>query len=180
MLSGRGAEERRHPGARRGDGWQVFDLNDNLLDDADLLPTLAAHVDSPVLAAYVADSDYGWLVGVSRAGQWRAWLDSVTAFGFERDHRIMQGMAKAQARLHAHHLIRNYGEPPARAAQAAVTWAANAGYTVAAAPIRQILAARRPPGLAALLRLPWKRYVFAEDMFFDLLDQVGVPREQGS
>jgi hypothetical protein len=180
LLSRRGAEERRHPGALRGDGWHVFDVNDNLLDDKDLLPTLASDLKSPVLAAYITDSDYGWLVGVSQAGQWQTGSDPVNAFEFERDHLIMKGMVKARASEQARQTIASFGVPPRRAAQSAVEWAAAAGYTVPARPIRQILATRRPPGLAALLRLPAKRYVFCEEMFFDLLDQLGIPRHQAS
>jgi hypothetical protein len=73
VLSGRNAELREHDGARRGDGWQVYSLPDNVIfGDADgVLPRLAKESGAPVLAAYVADSDYGQLVGLSPVhGQW--------------------------------------------------------------------------------------------------------------
>ena len=131
-----------------------------------------------MLAAYVADSDYGQLVGVSPSGQrWAAWLDVKNAFIFERDHLVMTGVAKGEAIRRARQLIAGFGSEPREAARQAVHWAADAGYTVRLGPLRQILQTSRPPGIAARLRLPWKRYVFAEEMFFALLDQLGIPRQ---
>ncbi|XRQ08721.1 hypothetical protein ACN3XK_71535 [Actinomadura welshii] len=174
----RGFEIRDHEGARRGDGWQVHDAPDDFVTGSnDLLPRLAAESGTPLLAAYIADSDYGWLLGVDPAGdQWRAWLDARTAYAFERDHRRMTGMPKADARGHARKMISGYGLPPGEAAKRAVQWAANAGHKVPASPVRQLLQTRRPPGISAAFRVPWRRYVFAEDMFFALLDNLGVPR----
>jgi hypothetical protein len=151
---------------------------DNLVaDSGDLLSRLSRESAAPVLAAYVADSDYGWLVGVSPSGErWEAWLDAKTAFAFERDHHLMTGVTRADANRRARQMIAAFGSPPAGAATRAVGWAAKAGYAVPAAPVRQILRTRRPPGVAASLRLPWKRYVFAEDVFFAILDRLGVPR----
>ena len=85
-------------------------------------------------------------------------------------------MAKTDANRKARQMIAAFGSSPAEAARRAVRWAATAGYAVPAGPVRQILRTRRPAGLAACLRLPWKRYVFAEEMFFATLDALGVPR----
>lgn len=53
-----GAKVRQHAGARRSDGWRVYDVTGNVVgDDAELLPSLAAASGAPVLAAYIADSD---------------------------------------------------------------------------------------------------------------------------
>jgi hypothetical protein len=149
--------------------------------DDGVLSRLALESGAPLLAAYVADSDYGWLVGVSPTkGTWQAWLDPKTAFLFERDHQVAQGISKSEANRRARQMIRRFGLRPTEAAERAVQWAAEAGYPVSARPIRQILGCRRPPGLGAVVRLPWLRYDFAEDLFFALVDNLGVPRLSGS
>ncbi|PWU44817.1 hypothetical protein DLJ46_23950 [Micromonospora globispora] len=178
-LTDRSAELRVDGSARRGDGWQVYSLPDNLVvgDTDGALPRLVKESDAPVVAAYVADSDYGQLAGLSPVhGQWETWLDANTARRFERDYLVMKGMSKADADRQAQQMIAGFGLPPAEAAKRATQWAREAGYAVPAGPIRQVLASRRPPGASALLRLPWKRYVFAEEMFFALLDNLGLPR----
>jgi hypothetical protein len=182
-LADQNAELRGHDTARRGDGWQVYSLPDNLIsgDTGDVLPRLVMDTGAPVLAAYVADSDYGQLAGASTThGQWGTWLDASAAFHFECDHLVMTGMPKAVAKRHAQQMIAGFGLPPSEAARRATEWAREAGYAVPIGPIRQILATRRPPGLGAALRLPWKRYVFAEEMFFALLDHLGVPYAPGA
>lgn len=177
VLRDLGAELWEHQHARRGDGWQVFSVPDNLVADDGVLSRLALESGAPLLAAYIADSDYGWLVGVSPTKEtWPAWLDPKTAFVFERDHQVMLGMARSEANRRARQMIRKFGLRPTEAAECAVQWAAEAGYTVSARPIRQILRCRRTPGLGAVVRLPWLRYAFAEDSFFALLDNLGVPR----
>jgi hypothetical protein len=177
-LGGYNAEVREHDGARRGDGWQVYDLADHVLDGPrGLLLELAAESASPVVGAYIADSDYGQVVGVDPSGEaWGAWLSPNTAFAFEREELTAKGMPRAEATRQARDVMARFGMSPAQAARHAVAWAAQAGYNVPARPIRQILRTGRPPGLSAQLRLPWKRYVFAEDGFFDLLDSLGLPK----
>jgi hypothetical protein len=156
----------------------VYSLPDNVVADADdVLPRLAKESQAPVLAAFIADSDYGQMAGLSQLlGRWEAWLDADTARLFERDHLVMQGVSKAEANRQALRMIAGFGLPPAAAAERATQWARVAGYAVPVGPVRQILASRRPPGVSALLRLPWKRYVLAEEMFFALLDNLGLPR----
>jgi hypothetical protein len=177
-LTDRNAELREHDSARRGDGWQVYSLPNNaVVGDADgVLPRLMKESNAPVLAAYVADSDYGQLVGLSPLhGRWETWLDAKTAFLFERDFLVMKGMSKTDANRQARQTIAAFGLPPGEAAKRATQWAREAGYQMPVAPVRQILATGRPPGVSAVLRLPWKRYVFAEERFFALLDKVGLP-----
>ncbi len=177
-LRGRGADIRQHEGARRGGGWLVYDVADNVLGEDDgLLVNLSADTAAPVVAAYIADSDYGQLVAAHPSGErWGAWLAPRTAYAFERDHHMMGGASRHVARRQALGTIASFGSPPAEAARCAVKWAAAAGYSVPARPIRQLLRTARPAGLAAALWLPWKRYVFAEDIYFDLLDCLGLPR----
>lgn len=182
-LTDRNAELREHDSARRGDGWQVYSLPDNVIfgDTDGVLPRLVKESEAPVLAAYVADSDYGQLVGLSPLqGQWETWLDAKTAFQFERDYLAEKGMSKADANRQAQQTIAAFGLPPREAAKRATQWAREAGYQVPVRPIRQIVATSRPPGVSAVLRLPWKRYVFAEEMFFALLDNLGMPRHANS
>lgn len=177
-LTDRNAELREHDGARRGDGWQVYSLPDNVIfgESDGVLPQLVQESGAPVLAAYVADSDYGQLVGHSPLhGRWESWLDAKTAFLFERDYLVMKGMAKADANRQAQQIVAAFGLPPGEAAKRAVQWAREAGYRVPVGPVRQILATNRPPGVSALLRLPRKRYVVAEEAFFALLDNLGLP-----
>lgn len=177
LLRDLDAEVREHQSARRGDGWQVISVPDDVVTDDGPLARLADESGAPLLAAYIADSDYGRLIGVSPAmGTWTAWLDPRMAFVFERDHHEMHGMPKSAANQRARQTIKDFGLPSAEAANCAVRWAAEAGYAASPRPIRQILSRRRPPGLAAMLRLPWKRYVFAEEAFFALLDNLGIPR----
>ncbi|MEV5763656.1 hypothetical protein AB0L34_03625 [Micromonospora sp. NPDC052213] len=178
-LTDRNAELRVHDSARRGDGWQVYSLPDNVVvaDADDVLPRLAKESQAPVLAAFIADSDYGQMAGLSQLhGRWEAWLDADTARLFERDHLVMQGVSKADANRQALRMIAGFGLPPVAAAERATQWAREAGYAVPVGPVRQILASRRPPGVSALTRLPWKRYVLVEEMFFALLDNLGLPR----
>ena len=151
------------PEAERGDGWKVFSVDDRMAGDLvvgeelDMLMAITLETSAPVLAAYIADSDYGWMSGSSPAGgAWQAWLGTRSASYFGQSPEKM---------------LR-----PAMAAKRAVAWAAEAGYRSSERPIRQILATARPPGISALLRLPWKRYTFVEDAYFVLLDHLGVPK----
>ncbi|SNT64366.1 hypothetical protein SAMN05421812_1177 [Asanoa hainanensis] len=189
LIAVRGAQElgtlrdldaavRSHDGAARGDGWRVYDVPENVLGQGpDPLLALVAASSSPVIAAYVADSDYGQVVAATPSGdQWGVWLARDTAYAFERDHNAMVGMARTTARRRARETIAAFGCPPDQAVRHAVNWAAEAGYTVPARPIRQLLRTGRRPGLAARLRPPSTRYVFAEEAYFDLLDRLGLPR----
>ncbi|MCW6005846.1 hypothetical protein K1W54_14845 [Micromonospora sp. CPCC 205371] len=156
----------------------MYDVPDIVLGESlDLLLDLVAASSSPVIAAYIADSDYGQLVAASPSGdRWGAWLDRGTAYAFERDHHVMNGVSRRAARRRARETIAAFGCPPAEAVRHAVDWAAEAGYKVPARPIGLILRTTRRPGLAAWLRLPSARYDFAEDVYFDLLDHLGLPR----
>ncbi|GAA2331298.1 hypothetical protein [Dactylosporangium salmoneum] len=181
-LEAHGAVVRDHEGARRGDGWRVFGIPDNLLGDSlDPLLGLVAATSSPVLTAYIADSDHGQVIAASPHGDpWGVWLDRQTAYAFERDHHVMSGASRAAARRRARDMIAGFGCPPAKATRHAVDWAAEAGYRVPPAPIRRLLRTARRPGLGGRLRLPSARYEVAEDLYFTLLDHLGLPRAPGS
>lgn len=180
-LQARGATVRTHEGAARGDGWRTYDVPDTPLTP-DLVRELA--VGSPVITAYIADSDYGQVVAADPAdpadpaagsgGMWGAWLDPATAYAFERDHHLMLGHGRAAARRRARDVIAGFGSPPAVAARNAVAWAAAAGYVAHAGPVRRLLRTARRPGPAGWL--PAGRHDFAEDVFFALLDRLGLPR----
>jgi hypothetical protein len=178
ILGDHGAQVRWHDGTRRGDGWRVYDVPTNVVGEKpSLLADLTAATGAPVIAAYIADSDYGQVVGADPSGQqWGAWLSRGTAYAFERDHQLMLGEARSVARSRARAVMTGFGSPPAVAARLAVRWAAEAGYSVSAGPIRQLLRTGRPPGPSAWLWLPWKRYVFAEEIYYRLLDCLGLPR----
>jgi hypothetical protein len=176
-LRGFGTTVRDEDRARRGDGWQVLSVADDLIAHLSLLADVVEETGHPVLAAYIADSDYGRLAGSSpSSGLWHTWLDRRTAYAFERDHQVMTGIPKAAAAAHAHRLIQTTGLRPTEAAQRVASWATDAGYRASASSIQQIIDLRRPPGISAWLRLPWARFVFAEEMFFAILDHLSVPR----
>jgi hypothetical protein len=126
VLAEHGAESRREAG--RDGGWAVFSVAGSVVgDEHGILSTL---VSAPVLAAYIADSDYGWLTGLSpEAGGWQAWLGPATAYALTRDHHMAaDGMARRAAGRAARQMIRDFGLPPAQAARRAVAWAAEEIY----------------------------------------------------
>jgi hypothetical protein len=131
---------------------------------------IAVRGDETPVALEDLDVSVGSHDGAVRGAGWRVYD------AFERDLHAMTGMARAAARRQAREAIAAFGCPPAEAVRHAVNWAAEAGYTVPAWPIGQILRTGRRPGLAARLRLPSTRYVFAEEAYFDLLDRLGLPR----
>lgn len=62
---------------------------------------------------YIADSDYGGLIGVDADGdQWRSWLDARRDYLFDRDHWLMVGAPKADARRQARQTIADLGYRP--------------------------------------------------------------------
>jgi len=132
---------------------------------------------APVLAAYFADSDYGQVVGAAPSGlRWGAWLDARTAYllAFDSYMHMAGGMPTATARRKARDDIASFGMRPAVAARLAVQWAAEAGYTVSERPIKRLL--RTSTGAAEFIRPPWKRYLFPEELFSELLVRLGIPR----
>ncbi|MEV4137238.1 hypothetical protein AB0J72_34325 [Dactylosporangium sp. NPDC049742] len=132
VLQDVGASVRSHEGAVRGDGWRVYDLPDNVLGrEPDLLLSLVVASSCPVIAAYIADSDYGQVVAATPSGdQWGVWLDRDTACAFERDHHAMIGMARKAVRRRARETIAAFGCPPREAVRHAVNWPTGAGYIV--------------------------------------------------
>src|SRR5690606_12073138 len=127
--------------------------------------------------AYFADSDYGHVIGAAPSGlRWGAWLDARTTYLLSLDSymHMAGGMPKAAARRKAREDIASFGMRPAVAARLATQWAAEAGYTVSERWIRRLL--RTSTGAAELIRPPWKRYLFAEELFSELLVRLGIPR----
>ena len=129
------ASVRSHEGAFRGDGWSIHDVPDNILGQGpEPLLNLVTASSSPVIAAYIADSDYGQVIAATPSGdRWGVWLDRDTAYAFERDHHVMNATARATARRRARETIAAFGCPPGEAVRHAANWAAEAGYTVASA-----------------------------------------------
>jgi hypothetical protein len=175
---------------RRGeDGWQVVQIHrgpegwDSRSLPAGwerLLVLTMERTGHPVLAAVVLDSDGAQLIGFSpEAGRWGGWLMLGRIIGHidsnalpavsEDGHGRMQAdegeddqcrLRRVQDRLFA-----DVGPPAYRAAPLAVRWANEAGF---APTVRAVEAAL--DGVEA----------FAEDVFFQLLDVLGLPGLAGA
>ncbi|WP_406474158.1 hypothetical protein [Streptomyces sp. NBC_01615] len=128
------------------DGWQVWEYPGG---DGDIgkMSTLARETGAPALFGYVMDSD---CVAVEAAaphsGVWTACLA----------REAMAGYVGGEDELG----VDDYFLEPADAADRAVAWAAEAGRTVAAQPLLDVLNADPDP--------------LAENLFFRLLDRLGV------
>jgi hypothetical protein len=60
-------------------------------------------------------SDYGQMVAATPSGrQWGAWLNRRTAYEFERDHYLMNGVTRAAARRRARQTIAALTPDPSR------------------------------------------------------------------
>lgn len=171
-----------------GDGWQVVQLHrgpkgyDSQRLPADwerLLVLVMEQTGHPVLAAVVLDSDGAQLVGYSpRAGRWGGWLmlegivvhldytalpeawedehgEPQVDLGEDYQRRVRQAME----RLH------QVGPPAHLAAPLAVRWANEAGFAPTAAAVEAVLS---------------RDEAFAEDLFFELLDVLGLPDLAGA
>lgn len=166
-----------------GDGWQVVQVHrgPNGYDSQTLpagwerlLVSVMEQTGHPVLAAVVLDSDGAQLIGYSpNAGRWGGWLmldriithlDSTAwpdAYEDENGELQFDEGEDYQRRLReARERLSEVGGPGHVAAPLAVQWAIEAGYAPAAAAVEAVL-----DGGA----------VFAEDLFFQLLDVLGCP-----
>lgn len=138
--------------AELGDGWQVWAHNGwELADDVEgWLPAFAAECESPVLTAYFFDSDCADVRGFgARSGPWAACLgrESMQSYLSEDGGNVEETFPSAQA-----------------AALLAARWSAEAGYAADdGALVRVLKAGRGKP--------------FAEDLFDDLLEALGLPVE---
>jgi hypothetical protein len=128
----------------------------------------------PVLAAVVLDSDGAQLVGYSpKAGRWGGWL-MLEGIISHLDHTALpeawedeHGEPQVDLGEDYHRRVRQAMErmyqvgPPAHlAAPLAVRWANEAGFA---------------PTIAAVEAVLNRDEVFAEDLFFELVDVLGLP-----
>ncbi|MEV3873249.1 hypothetical protein [Streptomyces sp. NPDC049906] len=134
---------------RRADGWQVWECPGGE-DGTDIgsMNALALETGAPALFGYVMNSA---CVVVEAAapdgGGWTTCLDrAATAAHLGGDERTLE----------------DYFLTPTDAADRAVGWAAEAGATVAPAPLVEVLGARADPS--------------AEQLFFRFLERLGVMR----
>jgi hypothetical protein len=157
--------------ADRGDGWQVGQVRGGPDDYEGVLSELMAETGHPVLGAYVLDSDSAHVVGFSPvAGRWATWLQLERAVRLEveppmrfdgrvprvdeRDPGYLRQLDEHRRRLLA------VGSPAEQAAPNAIRWAREAGYSVPAEPVLDVMRGSE---------------TFVEDLFFRLLDALGVP-----
>jgi hypothetical protein len=128
----------------------------------------------PVLAAVVLDSDGAQLIGYSpKAGRWGGWLMLERIIGhidpkawpyvYEDENGEIQsdeGEDYQRRFREARDRLYEVGPPGHLAAPLAVRWAAEAGDAPTAAAVEAVLNGGE---------------VFAEDLFFQLLDVLGLP-----
>ncbi|MFF2845111.1 hypothetical protein ACFVT5_02100 [Streptomyces sp. NPDC058001] len=133
---------------RRADGWQVWECTggDDGARDIGGMMTLALETGAPALFGYVMDSDCVVVEGAApESGAWTTCLARpAMAVHLGRDERALE----------------DYFLDPVDAAERAVAWAAEAGGTVTAGPLVDVLTAPAEPS--------------AEHLFFRFLDRLGV------
>jgi hypothetical protein len=165
-----------------GDGWQVVQIHrgpdgyDSERLPADwerLLVSVMEQTGHPVLAAVVLDSSGAQLIGYSpNAGRWGGWLmleriipylnPAAVPYAYEDENGEMQvdeGEDYQRQLREVRDRLYQVGPPGHLAAPLAVRWANEAGYRPAVAAVEAVL-----NGYEA----------FAEDLFFELLDALGL------
>jgi hypothetical protein len=166
-----------------GDGWQVVQVHrgpdgyDSQTLPAGwerLLVSVMEQTGHPVLAAVVLDSDGAQVIGYSpSAGRWGGWLmlgriighldPAASPYAYEDENGEMQldEGEDYQRRLRAaEERLYEVGPPGHLAAPLAVRWATEAGFSPTVAAVEAVLDGGE---------------VFAEDLFFQLLDVLGLP-----
>ena len=170
------------------DGWQVAQIHrgpegwDSTSLPADwerLLVAVMEQTGNPVLAAVVMDSDGAQLIGYSpKAGRWGGWLmldriighiipeawpyvyeDENGEIQLDEGEDYKRRFRAAQERMH------EVGPPAALASPLAVQWATEAGFTPTVAVVQAVLDGRE---------------AFAEDLFFQLVEALGLPSFTGA
>jgi hypothetical protein len=152
----------------RPDGWQTLQLDQGLWAD-DHLSALVDWTGAPACVADVSDSDLAVVTGLCTNGQrWEAWLnlDKAAALLAEEPEDLDDTSLWA-ATPEFDEAVRSKRaeldmEVPADA-EGALMWASAAGVQAAAQQSR----------IEELLR---SRETFAEDLFSDLLDELGFPK----
>ena len=171
-----------------GDGWQVAQIHrgpdgwDSPALPAEwerLLASVVEQTGHPVLAAVVLDSDGAQLIGYAPGtGRWGGWLmlDRIVAYldpaalpyVYEDENgetQVDEGEDYQRRFRVARERLYQVGPPARIAAQLAVRWAGEAGYS---------------PGVEAVAAVLAGHEVFAEDLFFRLLDVLGLPGLAGA
>ncbi|MET8683949.1 hypothetical protein ABZV77_07000 [Streptomyces sp. NPDC004732] len=135
---------------RRPGGWQVWEVPGGDGSDAERdvgnMNTLALESGAPALFGYVMDS--ACVIVEAAAPESGAWTTCLA-------RRAMAGYLGGSELT-----VEDYFLEPRDAAQRAVAWAAEAGRTVPAGPLLDVLNADAQPS--------------AEELFFRLLDRLGV------
>ncbi|MER5459200.1 MULTISPECIES: hypothetical protein [unclassified Streptomyces] len=131
---------------RRADGWQIWQHPKE--PDIGDMGALARSMGSPVLFGFVMDSDCVVVEAAAPdSGSWYACLAREAMAGY----LDASGMVLDDLFLTAEDAVRRAAE-----------WAAEAGTTMAAGPLKGVLCAKRPEP-------------FAEELFFRFLDGLGIP-----
>ncbi|WP_405826611.1 hypothetical protein OG241_35925 [Streptomyces sp. NBC_01390] len=131
---------------RRDDGWQVWEYPSGGADIGSM-NTLALETGAPALFGYVMDSHC--VVLEAAAPESGAWTTCLA-------REVMAGYLGADGGL----ALDDYFLEPGDAADRAVDWAAEAGHTVNAGPLLDVLTSEPDP--------------LAENLFFRFLDRLGV------
>ncbi|NEA62380.1 hypothetical protein [Streptomyces sp. SID12488] len=144
---------------RRDDGWQVWEYPSG---DGDVgsMNTLAMETGAPALFGYVMDSHCVVLEAAAPAsGAWTTCLAREAMAGYLGAGQG-EGEGEAEGEEGAGLTLDDYFLEPGDAAERAVGWAAEAGHTVNAAPLLDVLTSEPDP--------------LAENLFFRFLDRLGV------
>ncbi len=152
----------------RPGGWQTLQFDHGLWED-DYLSALLGWTSAPACVADVSDSDIALVTGLGTNSQrWRAWLnlDNAAALLTEEpegldDVSLWVGTPEFNEAVTRKRAELDVDVPAA--AEGALVWAVAAG----------IPATAQQPRIEELLR---SRETFAEDLFRDLLDELGFPR----
>ena len=164
------------------DGWRfvyVRHFDHPYSYDLGMLEELFAATGEPVMVCNVFESDVAYIQGLSSAGYWEGWLDPGSAAVYQAGRMLDDAARESGAQvfdangnfvnpeLYAS-LIQECADTMTRerpeVARAVVDWAADAGRTVALEAVAEHLGLTREP--------------FAEQLFLDLLDVIGVGEGQ--
>ncbi|MGW1995543.1 hypothetical protein [Embleya sp. NPDC001921] len=145
------------------DGWRavhVRHFEDPYAFQGPWLTDLAARTGSPVLVCGVFESDVAHVQGLSGTHFWEGWLDPGTAASRLAQDRWERAGGRGDFARYRDEAAAWLEEDRPRVAEAAVRWAAAAGYEVRPEPVLELLALKRDP--------------FVERLFFDLLTRLGL------
>ncbi|MFE3197345.1 hypothetical protein [Embleya sp. NPDC059237] len=150
------------------DGWRavhVRHFEDPYAFQGPWLTDLAARTGSPVLVCGVFESDVAHVQGLSGTHFWEGWLDPGTAASRLAQNRWDRGGGRGDFARFQDEAAAWLEQDRPRVAEAAVRWAAAAGYEVRPEPILELLGLCRDP--------------FVEQLFFTLLDHLGLTEVPG-